>query len=217
MNGTSSATPGAAGVVALMLGANPDLGWRDVRIILALTSRINDQSDPDWTGGATPPYSFNHQYGFGVVDANLAVATAKNWTNVPAAAVPYTTPAYAVDKSIPDDDIVNGVSDTQTVSGSGINYIEWVEITFTATNSPYSGDLDVTLTSPNNAVSHLAVPHLCEGTSGGCTTTYAAGWVFGSARHLGEAANGVWKLTVKDGYQGGTGKLVSWNLKFYGH
>ncbi|MDW4551580.1 Ig-like domain-containing protein [Defluviimonas sp. D31] len=33
--GTSAATPTAAGVVALMLEANPDLGWRDVQNILA--------------------------------------------------------------------------------------------------------------------------------------------------------------------------------------
>ena len=42
MNGTSSATPDVAGVVALMLAANPNLTWRDVRIILAETARKND-------------------------------------------------------------------------------------------------------------------------------------------------------------------------------
>jgi kexin len=217
MNGTSSATPGATGVVALMLSANPNLGWRDVRIIMALAARINDQFDLDWSGGATAPYFYNHKYGFGVVDANAAVTMAKTWTNVAAEATPFTTPLYSVGKAIPDNDMVTGISDTQTVTGSGINFIEWVEITFTATNSPYSGDLDVTLTSPHNAVSHLAVPHFCEGAKGACTKTYSAGWVFGSARHLGEAANGAWKLTVKDGYQLGTGSFSSWQLKFYGH
>ncbi len=42
MNGTSAATPSVTGVVALMLSANPDLGWRDVREILAATSRKVD-------------------------------------------------------------------------------------------------------------------------------------------------------------------------------
>lgn len=41
--GTSAATPTAAGVVALMLEANPDLGWRDVQNILAQSAV--------WTGG----------------------------------------------------------------------------------------------------------------------------------------------------------------------
>lgn len=43
MNGTSSATPTIVGVVALMLSANPDLSWRDVRDILKLSARAVDQ------------------------------------------------------------------------------------------------------------------------------------------------------------------------------
>lgn len=39
MNGTSSATPTVTGVVALMLSANPNLGWRDIRDILRRTAR----------------------------------------------------------------------------------------------------------------------------------------------------------------------------------
>jgi len=39
MNGTSSATPVTAGVIALMLEANPALTWRDVKHILASTAR----------------------------------------------------------------------------------------------------------------------------------------------------------------------------------
>lgn len=42
MNGTSAATPTIAGVVALMLAANPDLGWRDVRDILRISARKVD-------------------------------------------------------------------------------------------------------------------------------------------------------------------------------
>lgn len=42
MNGTSSATPTISGVVALMLSANPDLTWRDVRDILRESARVVD-------------------------------------------------------------------------------------------------------------------------------------------------------------------------------
>jgi len=45
MNGTSASAPTVTGVVALMLNANPNLTWRDVRHILATTSR---QVDPDY-------------------------------------------------------------------------------------------------------------------------------------------------------------------------
>lgn len=42
MNGTSAATPTISGVVALMLSANPDLSWRDVRDILRMSARKVD-------------------------------------------------------------------------------------------------------------------------------------------------------------------------------
>ena len=45
MNGTSASAPTVTGVVALMLSANPNLTWRDVRHILATTSR---QVDPNY-------------------------------------------------------------------------------------------------------------------------------------------------------------------------
>ena len=44
MNGTSSAAPTIAGVTTLMLSANPDLTWRDVRDILRLSARQVDPS-----------------------------------------------------------------------------------------------------------------------------------------------------------------------------
>jgi subtilisin family serine protease len=45
LNGTSAATPTVSGVVALMLSANPNLTWRDVREILRATAR---KIDPDY-------------------------------------------------------------------------------------------------------------------------------------------------------------------------
>ena len=45
MNGTSSSAPTVTGVVALMLSANPKLGWRDIRDILRRTAR---QINPDY-------------------------------------------------------------------------------------------------------------------------------------------------------------------------
>jgi proprotein convertase subtilisin/kexin type 2 len=236
MNGTSAATPGAAGVVALMLSANPSLGWRDVRIILAQSSRTNDpgtcltttnpcpNTSTGWvlngTGTPSPTnqrYYFNHKYGFGVVDANAAVTAASTWVNVgPEVISTQFSSAFATPISVPDNN-TTGVSDTITVAGSGIASIEWVEVTFSATH-PYTGDLDVSLTSPSGMVSQLAVPHFCGGTTPpySCTSSYT-GWVFGSAAHLGETANGSWTLTVKDGSAGGTGTFDSWKLKFYGH
>ena len=92
--GTSAASPTVAGVVALMLEANPNLGWRDVQEVLAYSSRhvgspvgsgqsgnelyawsFNNASN--WNGGGL---HFSNDYGFGLVDALAAARLAETWT-----------------------------------------------------------------------------------------------------------------------------------------
>jgi kexin len=211
MNGTSAATPQVAGVVALMLQANPNLGWRDVRLILAQSARQNDPSDAGWTkyGVTAPPYHFNHKYGFGVVDAGAAVALASTWPPLVGTQMSYATALVSPGLPIPDNN-ATGVSSTINVAGSGISRIEFIEITFSAANHKRSGDLAITLTSPAGTVSQLSETHACS------PCTPYNGWIFGSARHLGEAADGSWKLTVKDGAAKYTGTFQSWKLQFYG-
>jgi len=86
-NGTSSAAPNISAVVALMLEANPDLTWRDVKHILASTAKKVDAGSGqeiyeiynDWVQNAAG-YEFNNIYGFGMVDAAEAVASAQTYT-----------------------------------------------------------------------------------------------------------------------------------------
>lgn len=208
MNGTSAATPEVAGVIALMLEANPLLGWRDVRLILAQSARRNNSTDLGW-GTAPAPYNeFNHKYGFGVVDAQAAVTLASVWVNV-GPELTYTSELFSPTLAIPDNNST-GVSDTRTIAGSPVTNIEFIEITFSALDHAYSGNLEITLTSPAGTVSRLAELHACS------TCTPYNGWVFGSARHLGEAVNGAWTLTVKDLATANVGTFQSWRLKFYG-
>lgn len=81
--GTSAAAPVVSGVVALMLAANPQLGWRDVQQILALTARQVDLTDPDLQKNGAG-LGVSHNTGFGVVDAGAAVRLAQRWANRPA-------------------------------------------------------------------------------------------------------------------------------------
>ncbi|WP_045220550.1 S8 family serine peptidase [Desulfonatronum thioautotrophicum] len=80
--GTSAASPVTAGIVALMLEANPDLGFRDVQEILAYSARetpfmqARTNGAGNWNlGGLT----FSDAFGFGVVDALAAVRLAETW------------------------------------------------------------------------------------------------------------------------------------------
>ena len=73
-----------------MREANPALTWRDVKLILAETSRKVQPDHPRWVTGApvylTPGtrYSHSQENGFGALDAKAAVERALAWTNVPA-------------------------------------------------------------------------------------------------------------------------------------
>lgn len=99
-NGTSSAAPTVSGVIALMLEANPNLTWRDVKHILAMTAKNVDakfspiettiaNADPMVKNGQTVEqgwvknnagYLFHNWYGFGLVDAGKAVEMALGFT-----------------------------------------------------------------------------------------------------------------------------------------
>ena len=80
--GTSAAAPVAAGAIAIVLEANPDLTYRDVMYIIAETARIPTLSETEgWLiNGAG--YHVNDRFGFGVLDVGLMVAKAQKWTNV---------------------------------------------------------------------------------------------------------------------------------------
>lgn len=91
--GTSYATPVVAGVAALMLSANPQLGWRDVGDIMERTAVRIDAGNTDAVGrwrdvdgriSTDPGYrgpARSEWYGAGRVDARAAVLRAA-WTVV---------------------------------------------------------------------------------------------------------------------------------------
>ena len=209
MNGTSAAVPSVSGVMALMLQANPALGWRDARAVLARSARQTDPADASWkTNGAGRRIS--DTYGFGAVDAKAAVDAARGWVNLPAQKV-FRSPAQAVNLPVPDN-APTGVSSTLTVAGSGVTRIEWVDLVFNAPSHPYSGDLRIVLTSPSGTELVLADTHFCDGR---CVPY--DGWRFGIAHLLDEAADGTWKISVQDGAADDVGKVDSWQLTVYGH
>jgi proprotein convertase subtilisin/kexin type 2 len=207
--GTSASAPMVSGVIALMLGVNPKLTWRDVPIILARSARKNDATDSEWSG------RFNHKYGFGVIDASAAVRMANSWTSVGDSST-LKTCTLSSESSAPIADAGSALLSTLRLSGCAISAIEYVSVQ-TRLDHEYSGDLQIELRSPQGTTSVLATPRLCgasERNQNLCGSL--AAWTFGSVRHLDEASSGDWQLLVQDRQSGKSGSLQGWTLTVYG-
>jgi len=155
-NGTSSAAPNASGVVSLMLSANPNLSYRDVRDILVQTSTKVDAANkavtlktPDgdfvahqgWVKNKAG-YEFNNNYGFGRVDAGKAVALAKQHKALPAEKVSAWkgVGVYAADKQalalvVPDNSVAGA---ELSIDVTDDIKLEGAQFKFSITNPEYN-------------------------------------------------------------------------------
>ncbi|MEX0714741.1 MAG: Ig-like domain-containing protein, partial [Pirellulales bacterium] len=201
-SGTSSSTPLASGVVALVLDMNPALTYRDVMNILAETAVKSDPFDADWvTNGAG--FHVNHKYGFGAINANDAVDLAAVWSPV-LPETSFSTPTINVNRPIPEG-FVGAKSTAQLDTDITL---EWVEVVLNVTHANI-GDLRVRLTSPDGTTSVLA------DTRNDGTDNYN-NWVFSTTHSWGESSAGTWTLEVADLRTGEVGTFNSWSMNFYG-
>lgn len=217
-NGTSAAAPMVSGVVALMLEANPNLGYRDIQEILAYSARQNDPSAwgadyiwqtngaNNWNGGGL---HVSHDYGFGLVDALAAVRLAETWQKQSRLDNEQSLSFSSgnLDWVIPDNNNA-GISHTFTI-GADLD-IDSVEVELNLTH-PYRGDLVVSLTSPSGIVSVL-VDQSGNKLDEGDNIVFK----FSSTQHWGESSAGDWTLTIKDLGPTDIGILNSWQLNLYG-
>jgi subtilisin-like proprotein convertase family protein/Ca2+-binding RTX toxin-like protein len=223
--GTSAAGPVTAGVVTLMLDANPGLGWRDAQNILAYSaigvgsvyggSRTNEDfvwkwnGADNWNGGGL---HYSEDYGYGMVNAFNAVRMAEVWDILyPTAAtsaneVSVTTGVLTVNRAIADlSTITYTFNVTQNIS------LEHVAMTVTFSHSDFT-DLRIRLISPDQTVMSLY-----NGSSGNASTAdYGFSYAFGVDGLRGEMSAGTWMLQIQDVYQADTGTLQSVRFTGYG-
>eukprot|EP01091_Cochliopodium_minus_P017267 TRINITY_DN670_c0_g1_i1.p1 TRINITY_DN670_c0_g1~~TRINITY_DN670_c0_g1_i1.p1 ORF type:complete len:568 (+),score=187.25 TRINITY_DN670_c0_g1_i1:227-1930(+) len=203
--GTSAAAPLAAGVIALMLQANPNLSWRDVQHVLAKSSLVVDANNADWWTNAGG-YKHNHDYGFGLVSATNAVNFAKSWVSVPAyeTFVLHNSNIQPINSSSQLVVSFNG-SDTN----STIDFIEHIEITLRLTHAQ-KGNLAISLKNAFGTTSKLSTFHAD-------TTAFpAGGWTYSTVRHWGEAVGQNWDL-IFESRSLFPGSFSSADIKFYGY
>ncbi len=201
--GSSSACPLAAGVVALMLQANPNLTWRDVQHILVNTARQCDSSNAGWAMNAAGRH-ISYDYGYGAIDAAAAVSLAQNWQRVGPEVV-VDSGVVNVAASIPDN---SPTGLTQTINLPQDIRIEAVELLVNATTT-FVGDLQIELTAPSGTRSLLAKVR------SDATDNYTD-HLFTSRRHWDEHSAGAWSVNIFDGR---AGELATWNsvrIRVYG-
>ena len=210
--GTSAAGPLVAGIYALMLEANPNLNWRDLQYITALTAVKVDQPS-DWELNKAIGKEFSHQYGYGKADAYAMVEMAKTWKNVKPQAWLFS-PWQHVRHAIPQGD--QGLASKYTVTKdmmkeSNLERIEHVTVIMNVEHMR-RGDLSVELRSPTGMVSHIATHRRKDDAHTGYVD-----WEFMSVAHWGEDGVGDWTVVVKDtNIDKNTGSFTDWRLKLWG-
>ena len=228
--GTSSAAPAAAGAMAILLGVNPDLTWRDIKHILASTARLIDPDRGEvraafngtpyvaqhaWQTNAAG-YTFHNWYGFGALDVDAAVAEAMSYmpdslgTLTESDWMDGAGPA-AQPLNIPDADGA-GVSASLDVSGLPATATLEVVVLEISIDHPFAADVGITLRSPGGTASVVNPPFnsgLADSPAG------IVGWRLLSNAFYGENPNGTWTVHLADLAAGDVGSLGEWRLRFY--
>jgi subtilisin-like proprotein convertase family protein len=195
-NGTSAAAPTVTGVIAMMLEANPNLTWRDVKHILASnavqvdtsygTSAIQGITFYEWITNAAG-FKFHNYYGFGAVNAAASVSAAASYSaNTWGAQSTETIASGTINYEVEDLKIIT-FSNSTTASGT----IEFVKLTMdiVTTANEY---MSVRLQSPSGTMSTLMQPYTAN------TADVSGEVILSSNAFYGENLNGTWKLIVTD-------------------
>ena len=220
--GTSAAAPQVAGVVALMLDANPTLGWRDVHEIIALSARHtgSDVGSAANTGaptgggfeqstlGATGTWQYNdasgqltwnggglhhsNDYGFGMIDAKAAVRLAETWELQQT----HQNSTVGTQEERLFQNIFLG---DQLITTSGFNFNTTVSTNMIVENVVLQLDFDTTWLADVEII--LTSPggtsvQLLDGT--GDSGDFDGTWEFGTPAFWGETMSGTWTVNIRD-------------------
>lgn len=211
--GTSAAAPQVAGVIALILDANPSLGWRDVQDIIAYSSRhigsnmgatpIGEEQGTqpngatwfwnaadNWNGGGL---HYSNDYGFGLIDAKAAVRLAETWTTQKTSANevnPARIDGLDSEVTIADGSTSGGANFFSMQFADGIR-VENITLAINFVEVEDLSDLEVYLISPGGTRVQLIADT-------GWLDAFDGSWRFGSTAFRGESSAGVWRLEIRD-------------------
>ncbi|XP_055333542.1 uncharacterized protein LOC129585051 [Paramacrobiotus metropolitanus] len=213
--GTSASAPLAAGIIALVLEANPSLNWRDLQYLTMLSARPEPLVD-DWVINGVGR-KVSTKFGYGLMDADRMVQLAEKWTTVPEQHICYT------EKIAQPTEVKNGYIAVE-ISTDGCQYhpnsvvfLEHVQAVLSI-KAVHRGALMVKVTSPMKTTSVMLHERQLDTSNQGFNE-----WPFMSVQSWGENPSGTWKIEVFDtsaGNQFGNSVansvLVSWSMVLYG-
>ncbi|MGQ0674399.1 MAG: S8 family serine peptidase, partial [Hyphomicrobium sp.] len=214
-SGTSAAAPMVSGIVALMLEANPLLGYRDVQNILALSARhvgsdigaapsgserfewTTNQAD-NWNGGGM---HFSNDYGYGLVDAHAAVRLAESWTKSSTSenqwvglGTRFGTRSNLTEANTVPNEFTITITDNIDTESIGL----WMNL-----RHQRMSDLRIEIRSPEGTWSTLTDRTGLGGVD--AALEGREGWTFYSNAFRGEMAQGEWVVRIWDEVDAGRG------------
>ena len=218
-NGTSAAAPTVAGSIALILQANPDLTYRDVKHILASTARkvdedfmpvaVDGQIYYQWVTNSAG-YTFHNWYGFGAIDADAAVLMAKSYQagSLGSYDISLWEDHYSDLLSV---ELGEELEYESVLASSLVGKVEYVRVRIKF-DAEVPSSVGLRLMSPAGTIVTLLQPHTNVDTNPGVEqNVYLAASVF-----YGESIAGDWTLLAMD--HDTDEKLVTiadWAIKFF--
>jgi len=225
--GTSYSGPMVGAAAALILQANPKLGFRDVSAILAMTARQTDATNTSWVVNGAKDWNlggmhFSRDYGYGLLDVAAAVRLAESWT-APASTFAnwmqaVSGPMAAMVRNIPDDATQSLSVSTQVADGIRIDRVEF-DLNLTAA-SP--SQLKAEITSPSGTKITLFDRPLTRSLKDGEVdqsapeTAWPGTFTIGSTAFMGESSSGTWTLKLTDLVSGTEASFNSLTVRAWG-
>mgnify|MGYP000094002363 CR=1 FL=1 len=198
VSGTSFSAPAVSATIALMLEANPELGYRDIQQILALSSKREGLGDDPLEGdgwrengadnfnGGGMHYSDSAGYGF--LNVHNAVRLAETWQT---------------QETIENRDTIEVTAESNETLKAGSNdhisfdievkdaiEVEHVQIAMNI-NYQNTGDLDIYLTSPEGTTVRLVYSDEDRDYVGAIRN-----FEFSSVASMGEMGAGTWTVDI---------------------
>ncbi len=224
--GTSYSGPMVGGAAALMLEANPNLGFRDVSTILAMTAKKVDVTNSSWLGNKSSNWNlggmhFSRDYGYGLLDVSAAVRLAESWPLASGTIANWSSAqgTATITSGIIPDNSATGKTVTATVSNAvSIERMEF-DLNLTATNP---SQLSATITSPSGTTVTLFDRPLTRDLKDGAPdmstteTAWPSTFTIGSTAFLGESSVGTWTLKLTDKVTGVEATYNSLTVRAWG-